>query len=90
MRSASESLTSLNNQLRLALLGHFRQAELEQTYTGIKDRRLTHFMQKLRECSDQGEALGLGTSEISTRLQALRQEWPDDLFNPAFAFTGMF
>ena len=64
----------------------------EQTSTGIKDRHLLYFLEKIHETADRAKESGANPAEVAKKLRELRQSWPqsdDELFNPTFSFPGM-
>lgn len=88
LRCADDTRQNLKEQLDHALNSQWGKVEKLQTSEGVKDRHLLHFLDALREASDAGTKAGLSPEALFAKLEALRDTWPADLFNPAFAFEG--
>lgn len=91
IRSASDTVEEALSQLNLNLGARWTEATRAQTRTGIKDRHLLYFMDKLKAAAESAKEEGLSPAETLERLREVRESWDltdDELYNPAFAFPG--
>ncbi|KAG8692786.1 hypothetical protein FRC08_009539 [Ceratobasidium sp. 394] len=80
-RTVGQTISSLRQQEAIALRGTFSVIENEARKTGVKDKYFMSFISMLKERQDQHKR---GRARRGAEfLQSLRQQTPEQLFNPA-------
>ncbi|KAI0739792.1 hypothetical protein C8Q80DRAFT_1357527 [Daedaleopsis nitida] len=89
-RTKEATLDTLHTQWKAALRGAPSSVDKLATETGTKDKYLQHFVDILQSklsmrCEEQMESSttsAMKTRELEGKIERLRAEWPDNVFNP--------